>query len=79
MIQPAGSSITWLAGLYRMEEGFPVFAVLTREPADELRRIHDRMPLIMPRNLIDDWINPEAKAEELVRYAIMDVVAEKVV
>ena len=78
MIQPAGSSITWLAGLYRMEEGFPVFAVLTREPTEDLRRIHDRMPLIMPRDLIDEWINPEAKAEELVKFAIMDVVAERV-
>ena len=78
MIQPSGSSITWLAGLYRMEDGFPVFAVLTREPTDELRRIHDRMPLIMPKDLIDDWINPEAKAEELVRYAITEMMAEKV-
>ena len=78
MIQPAGSSITWLAGLYRIEEGFPVFAVLTREPTEDLRRIHDRMPLIMPRDLIDEWINPEAEAEELVKFAIMDVVAERV-
>ncbi|MBR2594020.1 MAG: SOS response-associated peptidase [Firmicutes bacterium] len=79
MIQPVGSSITWLAGLYRIEDGFPVFAVLTREPTDELRRIHDRMPLIMPKDLIDDWINPETEAEELVRFALTDVVAERVV
>ena len=32
---------------------FPVFAVLTRAPADELRRIHDRMPLILPNNAVD--------------------------
>ena len=78
MIQPAGSSITWLAGLYRIEGGFPVFAVLTREPTEELRRIHDRMPLIMPRDLIDDWINPEAKPEELVKFALTDMMEEKV-
>jgi len=78
MIQPVGSSITWLAGLYRIEDGFPVFAVLTREPTDELRCIHDRMPLIMPKDLIDEWINPEAKAEELVKFALTDMVAEKV-
>ena len=29
MIQPRGSSMTWLAGLYRIEDGLPVFAVLT--------------------------------------------------
>ena len=44
MIQPKGSSMTWLAGLYRIEDGLPVFAVLTREPTEDLKRIHDRMP-----------------------------------
>ena len=47
-IQPAGSNVTYLAGLYRIEEReefrYPVFTVLTREPSEELRRIHDRMP-----------------------------------
>ncbi len=78
MIQPAGSSMAWLAGLYRIEDGFPVFTVLTREPSEDLRRIHDRMPLIFLKDLIDEWINPEAKAEELVEFAIMEMVAEKV-
>ena len=54
MIQPNGSSMTWLAGLYRIEDSLPVFAVLTREPTDELRRIHDRMPLILPKERIDE-------------------------
>ena len=54
MIQPRGSTMTWLAGLYRIEDGLPVFTVLTKEPTEELRRIHDRMPLIFPKNLIDD-------------------------
>ncbi len=30
MIQPSGSSMTWLAGLYRLEDGLPVFTVLTK-------------------------------------------------
>ena len=44
-IQPCGSDVTYLAGLYRIEEiqnfKYPVFAVLTREPTDELRQIHN--------------------------------------
>ena len=31
IIQPKGSSMTWLAGIYRIEDGLSVFAVLTRE------------------------------------------------
>lgn len=77
MIQPRGSSMTWLAGIYRMENGFPFFTVLTREPTDELRHIHDRMPLIMPRRLIEAWISPDINPQSLVQYAVTDVVAEK--
>jgi putative SOS response-associated peptidase YedK len=50
------SSVTWLAGLYRIEEisgtQVPVLAVLTREPGVIIRSIHDRMPVILPRNAI---------------------------
>lgn len=77
MIQPRGSTITWLAGLYRIEDGLPVFAVLTKEPTEELRRIHDRMPLIFPKDLIDDWIRPDTKPEDIVPYALDDLFAEK--
>ena len=79
MIQPRGSSMTWLAGLYRMEEGLPVFAVLTKEPTPELQHIHDRMPLIFPKDLICEWIRPDAKPKELLQYAVSDLVAEKAV
>ena len=79
MIQPNGSSMTWLAGLYRIEDSLPVFAVLTREPTDELRRIHDRMPLILPKERIDEWIDPRSNPEELLRFAMTAMVMEKVV
>ena len=81
MIQPKGSETTWLAGLYRMEEfrdlKYPVFAILTREPTEELRRIHDRMPLILPSSAIDDWIKPDNKAEDMIKDAITDVFIEE--
>lgn len=77
MIQPRGSSMTWLAGLYRIEDGLPVFTVLTKEPTEELRRIHDRMPLIFPKDLIDDWIRPDINPKDLLQYAVSDLVAEK--
>ena len=81
MIQPKGSEMTWLAGLYRIEEfrdlKYPVFSVLTREPTAELSRIHDRMPLILPSNAIDDWIRPDSKAGEIAKMAVTDVFIEK--
>ena len=80
-IQPENCTITYLAGLYQMQEyrglTYPVFTVLTREPSEELKKIHDRMPLILPHSVIQDWINPEKKAEDMIGYAIAEMVAEK--
>ena len=78
LIQPKGSDMTWLCGLYRIENGLPVFMVLTREPSDDIRFIHDRMPLIMPGDYVNDWIKPDVKPEELLDAALTNMVYEKV-
>lgn len=78
MIQPKNSTMTWLCGLYRIEEGLPVFVVLTREPGEEIRFIHDRMPLILPENLVGQWIRPDTRPESLLEYALTEMVYEKV-
>ena len=69
MLRPEGEPLTFLCGLYRMEEGFPRFVILTREPAEEIRFIHDRMPLIMPAAYAGQWIRPDARPEELLARA----------
>lgn len=81
-IRPRDSAITCLAGLYRIEEEqnlrYPVFTVLTREPGEALARIHNRMPVILPEEMIDKWIQPDGKPEELVCAALTDMIMEKV-
>ena len=78
MIQPKDSAMTWLCGLYRIEEGLPVFVILTREPDEELRFIHDRMPLILPEKCIDDWIRPDTRPEDLLGESLTDMLFENV-
>lgn len=78
LIQPKGSTMTWLCGLYRIENGLPVFVILTREPGEEIRFIHDRMPLIMPGSYVNEWIKPGVKPEELLDAAMTEMVYEKV-
>ncbi len=77
IIQPRGSTMTWLAGLYRIEGGLPYFTVLTRDAADELKFIHVRMPLIFPEEMISAWIAPDNKPETVLPYALLDMLAEK--
>ena len=78
MLQPKGSSVTWLCGLYRIENGLPCYVVLTREPSEEIRFIHDRMPLILPETYVDDWIRPDTKPEEIIKAAQTDILYERV-
>ncbi len=80
-IQPIGANVTWLAGLYRIEEGYmgfryPVFTVLTRAASPALQKIHDRMPVMISETDINTWIHP-GKVPNGIR-ALTDVVAEKV-
>ena len=73
MIRPKDSAMTWLCGLYRIEEGLPVFVVLTREPDEKIRFIHDRMPLILPERCIEEWIRPDGKPEKLLGEALTEM------
>lgn len=79
-IQPKGEGLTWLCGLYRMEEGFPHFVVLTREPGESIAFLHDRMPFILPENEVDRWIDPFSNPHMLLDSALTDMVfaAEKI-
>lgn len=76
-IQPAGASVTWLCGLYRIEDGYPYFAVLTRDPVGDLRKIHNRMPLILPEEYIEKWICPETDPSKLLNYALTNMIYEQ--
>ncbi|SNU08053.1 Putative SOS response-associated peptidase YedK [Lachnospiraceae bacterium] len=77
MIQPAGEVVTWLCGLYHIEDNIPTFVILTREPGSEVAEIHDRMPLILPTSLTSEWIRLGADPGEIIKEAITDVDKEK--
>ena len=76
-IQPAGYTVTWLCGLYRIENGYPVFVVLTKEPTVKLSQIHDRMPVMLPADKIDEWINPASNPADILPFALENVIIEK--
>ena len=73
-LQEKDAPLTWLCGLYRMEEGIPCFVVLTRAPGENIRFIHDRMPLILPESAVEEWIRPETRPEDLLSLARTDLI-----
>lgn len=67
------SSLTWLCGLFRMEEGVPCFVILTRDAGENIRFIHDRMPLILPANAAREWLLPDTDPAVLLPLAQTDL------
>lgn len=56
----------FFAGLYEVwypepEQPRTTFTILTTDANDSLAAIHQRMPVVMPPERIDDWLNPMAE------------------
>lgn len=72
-IGPVESELIWIAGIYRFEENTPVFSILTRAPSDELRKIHERMPVIIPNKNKFTWLEKEADPDLLIKTSLMNL------
>ena len=61
----------YMAGLWQMAEGdsLPLFVILTREASSELRFIHDRMPVILPKEERVNWLSCKLSANEIAQYS----------
>lgn len=82
-VQPEGTDKTYLAGLYRFEEHcgmqVPVFSVITREAAGAVQDIHDRMPLILRKEDVLEWIRPGGAPGIIAARAVTGVIVEEAV
>lgn len=80
-IQPEGAEITYIAGLYRFEEHrgiqVPMFTVLTREAVAPVSSIHDRMPLILGKDSLSEWIRPNGDPHKIAKMALTKMIMEK--
>ena len=72
-IAPSGAEGFFLAGIYRMEQGRPVFSILTKDPAESIAFIHNRMPVILPKDAMTDWLNPKYNGIEILSSAVSDM------
>lgn len=75
-IRSSGRPMLYMAGIYRIEKGRAVFSILTREPAEQIAFIHDRMPVILPDTVKAEWLDPRNSADELLQKARLDVIYE---
>lgn len=72
-IFPTGSDMLYMAGIYRIEGNRAACSILTRAPAACIAHIHDRMPVILPREAVPDWLNPRCNPQEVLTAALGDM------
>lgn len=74
-IQPIDEETFFMAGLYRYEseKNIPVFTILTRDAAPDIKFIHHRMPVILPEGARTDWLNLDYNADEIIQAAMLDM------
>lgn len=63
------SPMLYMAGIYRLTNGLPEFAILTREPDSSVAFIHDRMPVILPRECLNDWLDSSSNPKDILQRA----------
>ena len=76
-IRPERSRMLYLAGIYHLEKHddviVPTFTVLTREASPGISFIHDRMPIILPSEIITDWLDSRNDAVEVIQAAMLNM------
>ncbi len=79
------SGLFVMAGLYEFWKGpdgwLASTTILTTEATDEFGWVHDRMPMVVPRNSWDDWLDPafhDAEAAVSMLTAPLDLAHRKV-
>ena len=54
-----------------------MFAVLTRESVAPVSDIHDRMPLILGKESLNDWIRPNGDPQSVAKKALTMMIMGK--
>ena len=58
--------LMYLAALIDFFEGERRFVIITTEANESVRKIHDRMPLIIGRNQLEDWILDDSMTQRIL-------------
>ena len=78
-LRPEKAGLIWLAGLYRMENNLPVFVILTRSADKGILWMHDRMPVMLPENEVNEWIKPSNNPEKIIQTCLSRVQWEQAI
>lgn len=56
----------YLAGFYQLSENVDSFVILTTAANESMIKVHDRMPLMIEKNDVRDWLCDKDAAKEMI-------------
>ncbi len=59
----------FLAGFYNLFDAQPRYIILTTQANESMAPVHDRMPLILPKEEVAQWIHEPGKTQEYLKSA----------
>lgn len=62
---PEGNML-YMAGLFNELEGKKRFVILTTEANDSIRDVHERMPVVLPKNRVENWLFDFSKVDDIL-------------
>ena len=71
------TELMYLCGLYRIENNYPHFVILTQPASESVARIHDRQPVIITEDAVDSWIDPKFNPHAVLEVSVRDLMVEK--
>ena len=60
------TQILYMAGIYEQFEGENHFVILTTEANKSMLEVHNRMPIVVPKDKIEDWLFDRNKADNIL-------------
>lgn len=61
------SKVLYMAGLYNFYQNEMRYVILTTNANESIRDVHDRMPLIIPKQEIETWITDQQATNDFLR------------
>lgn len=66
MFRLEGTGTLYMAGIYNVFQDELRFVILTTAANESMRDVHNRMPLVIPRNEIDTWILDDKATNDIL-------------
>lgn len=66
MFTRGDNEILYLAGFYDNIDGDNKFIIITTQANDSMKCVHDRMPLILEKNQIEEWLRDDSQIAKIL-------------